>query len=228
MSCVDDLETLARSDVDGFEIALRLRRTPTGDVHELVVNGAFAMDSVDASSELALADLVDAGATSVLVGGLGLGFTAARLLDRTDAHLDVVELSSALLDWAQAGITAQLGRVARDPRVRFVHADIANVLTDPEAGRWDAILLDVDNGPDFLIHDHNAGLYSPTLLAAAHSHLTAGGLLAVWCQGENADLASDLTALDPDAGHTRVHVERDNHTIDYAIYSIQRGRTTSP
>ncbi|HSN43778.1 MAG TPA: hypothetical protein VLR88_06955 [Propionibacteriaceae bacterium] len=223
---MDDLRTIARSDVDGFDIALRLRRSPTGDVHELVVNGMFAMDSTDASSELALADLVDADAAAVLVGGLGLGFTAARLLDRTGAHLDIAELSSALIGWAQAGVTPQLGRVAADPRTTLIHADVATLLCDPASGRWDAILLDVDNGPDFLIHDLNAGLYSPSVLTAALTHLTPGGLLAVWCQGEHPALAAALRVLDPDAGLTSIRVTRDGHVIDYVIHWARRTTST--
>ena len=147
-------------------------------------------------------------------------------LDRTDAHLDIVELSSALIGWARAGVTPQLGRVAADPRTILIHADVATLLRDPASGRWDAILLDVDNGPDFLIHDLNAGLYSPGLLTAAITHLTPGGLLAVWCQGEHPALASALRVLDPNAGLTSVRVTRDGHVIDYAIHWARRSTDT--
>lgn len=217
----DALERLAFDDSDGFDIALRRRTTGDAEVYELVVNGMFAMDSVDASSELALAELVDDDARRVLVGGLGLGFTAGALLDRLpDARVTVGELSGALIGWARQHLVPSLVRVADDPRAELVHADIAELLATTSG--WDAILLDVDNGPDFLIHDHNAALYGDELLAVAHAALAPGGLLAIWCEAETPALHDALSRLDPEPALVTVPVERDGHRIDYAIHTARR------
>ena len=213
--------TLARSAADGFDIALRRRNTPVGEVHELIVNAMFAMDSVDTSSEVALADLVPSGAATVLVGGLGLGFTADRLAQRLpEARIDVIELSGALIGWARDGLTGTLARVSSAPGVRITRADVADVLTGRRepAGPWDAVLLDVDNGPDFLIHEHNGRLYTAGLLGDAAARLTPGGLLAVWSERASADLDARMRLLGPRAGVRIVPVERDGHRIDYAIH----------
>ncbi|MCC6498007.1 MAG: hypothetical protein IT193_17270, partial [Propionibacteriaceae bacterium] len=129
-----------------MDIVLRARE----GVDELIVNGVFAMDSTEVSSELALADAAGPAST-VLVGGLGLGYTVSRLLENGVERIRVVELAPELVDAARRGVTEQLGRLAADTRVELVAGDIADF-----TGTWDAILLDVDNGPTFLIHDHNA------------------------------------------------------------------------
>ena len=110
---------LGRAETPDGEVVLRRR----GEVDELVVNGVFAMDTVDTSSERVLADAAGSRPGVVLVGGLGLGFTTARLLHNGAAEVDVVERAGPLLEWARAGVTEQLGRVAADPRVRLHHAD---------------------------------------------------------------------------------------------------------
>lgn len=198
----------------------------------MIVNGMFAMDSTDYSSELALADIAEATASAILVGGLGLGFTTARLLDRCPtARITVVELSQSLINWADAGLTPTLAAVAHDPRVELVHADIAQFLHPASAtstphtsgiSEWDAILLDVDNGPDFLIHDHNAHLYQPNLLTIAFHLLAPGGVLAVWSEGESSQLADHLLKLTGDSWTQIVPVSRDGRRIDYAIHCAWR------
>lgn len=206
--------TLARGDADGFDVALRLRRGPAGDVHELIVNGVFAMDSADVTSELALADLAGEAPGDVLVGGLGLGYTAARLLDR-GAGVDVVELSSDLLGWARAGLTPLLARVAAGARLH--RADVAAFLARAER-RWDAVLLDVDNGPGFLVHDGNAALYEPGGLRAAASRVSPGGVLAIWCHGASPGLVRAMEATGLRPATETVSVRREGRDVAYAIH----------
>lgn len=187
-------------------------RTRDG-VDELIVNGVFAMDSTEVSSELALADAA-LPAQRVLVGGLGLGYTAARLLDAGVATVRVIELSEPLVAAARAGATAQLGRLASDPRVELVTGDIA----DHVLGSWDAILLDVDNGPTFLIHDHNARLYRDDFLARCLAGLTPSGKLVVWCEQASPDLAATLARVAAEVEVITIRVVRGERTFDYALY----------
>ncbi|MDN5803187.1 MAG: hypothetical protein L0H26_01150, partial [Microlunatus sp.] len=92
---------------------------------------------------------------------------------------------------------------------------------------WDAILLDVDNGPDFLIHAENADLYRLPTLEQAYAQLCPGGVLAIWCQGPHAGLWSAVRALTSASREDRRRAVRGRHRIDYVIYSARapdRGR----
>lgn len=246
---MDDLEILGRGASPRGEVLLRRRRRADGDgadrdgvdgdwvdgdgVDELVVNGVFAMDSTDTASERELARFVAVAASPgprVLVGGLGLGYTAAAVLDAADppaGQVDVVELEPLLVAWAREGRTAVLARVAGDPRTRLHVGDVAATLggTAGPAGPWDAVLLDVDNGPDFLIHQQNAALYDRTALAAARDRLSPGGVLAVWCQGPAPDLLATLTALDAAAQEHHVAVEREGRSFSYVVYTLRAADT---
>ncbi len=216
-------ETIARRTGPRGEVVLRRRGHGAGAVDELIVNGAFAMDSAETGSERALAALAWPGA-EVLVGGLGLGFTVEALLDLSVASVDVVEIEDALVDWAYEGLTVRLGRIARDPRVRVWVADVRDVLAgDPidPSGSWDVILLDVDNGPDFLIHADNAALYRAEALLSAYRRLTPGGLLAIWCQGAHAGLWAELQDLSSTAQERQHVVQRGRHRIGYVIYTVR-------
>lgn len=245
--------TLARRTGPRGEVVLRRRTVGDETVDELIVNGAFAMDSAETGSERALAALAWPGAR-VLVGGLGLGFTAEAVLAERAATVDVVELEEALVGWAYEGLTPRLGRLARDPHVRLWVADVVTVLTagepgagdgtpggaapgrpDPEpplptragvepagpTGPWDAILLDVDNGPDFLIHAENAALYGVDVLRSALRRLRPGGVLAIWCQGAHAALRTRLEALSPSTREQHHVVQRGRHRIEYVIYTVR-------
>ena len=173
--------TLARADTAHGEVALRRR----GEVLELVVDGAFAMDTVDTSTEVALADRAlrrHPAPHRVLIGGLGLGMTTrAVLADPRVRHADVVELAEPLVRWARSGLVSELAGLEGE-RCTLHVADVLDVLTGGGEPRepWDVVLLDVDNGPDFLVHASNAPLYEPAGLAAARSVLRPGGRLVVW------------------------------------------------
>lgn len=201
-------------------------------VEELVVNGAFAMDSTETHSERELGRIA-AGASRVLVGGLGLGHTVTAVLDEADrsglaVSVDVVELEAALVTWAREGRTASLARVAADPRVRLHVGDVATVLAGLQGGAtgpWEAILLDVDNGPDFLIHAQNDALYAEPGLRTAYARLAPAGVLAIWCQAPSPPLLAALRRIDPSAHEALQTVRREGRTFTYAVDTVRRPRT---
>ena len=160
------LETLARADGVTGELTLRRRvaADPRVDpVYELIVDGVFLMDTAETSTERLLADAVLdrlAVPRRILVGGMGLGVTLAALLTdvRVD-RVDVVEIEPLLVRWLRAGLVPPVDAVLADPRVHVTVADISDVLRDVVINTYDGVLLDVDNGPDFLVRAANAAVY---------------------------------------------------------------------
>lgn len=121
----------------------------------------------------------------ILIGGYGMGFTyraaAARL--GSSAQIVVAEISEEIVDWARGPMAELTGESLSDPRLTLEICDVAALIDDANDGtcaKFDAILLDVDNGPDGLVRDANNRLYSRTGLAKARDALKAGGILAVW------------------------------------------------
>jgi spermidine synthase len=200
-----DREELGRAPGAYGEVVLRRRTAADGDHLELVVDGVFAMDDVDTSTERALATeaLARCGGArlSVLVGGLGLGWTAA---------------TAPLVGWARQGLLPALP--VRDPRLRLHVADVAVHLAGA-AGRYDAVLLDVDNGPAFLVHEVNAGLYAEPGLSTALAALRPGGMLAIWSSDPVPELVDRLAALPgtADVDQVVLAVERDGRRYEYAL-----------
>jgi spermidine synthase len=222
--------TIARETSPRGEVVLRRR----GRHLELIVNGAFAMDTVDTSTEEALARIAletVAMPSAVLVGGLGLGFTArAVLADHRVGRLDVVELEQPLVAWAQGALSPslvpELGHLEDDTRCRLWSADVAAVLagTAGPSGPWDLVLLDVDNGPDFLLHEGNAGLYAVSGLRAALAQVAPGGALVVWSSHRSPRLMEALATVADEAGGPATErilpVEREGRRLEYALYTV--------
>lgn len=177
-------ELIGTAIVPGGGEVLKLFRR--GGDHMIVLDRNELMSSRMSGSEEALAELVCArlgGRTAprLLIGGYGMGFTlraALKALDK-DARLTVAELVPEIIDWARGPMAAMTGNCLDDKRVTLAMGDVAAMIGGP-SGAWDAILLDVDNGPDGLTRDANDRLYSMTGLAAARGALAPGGLLAVW------------------------------------------------
>ncbi len=175
-------ETLAKAVApDGSPIELRRRG------HELLIraDGYDLMSSEDDDSSRALATLalraLARPATRVLVGGLGMGFTLRAALDGVgaDAVVEVAELIPAVAEWNRGPIAPVAKAPLEDPRALLYVGDVADRIKASD-GHYDAILLDVDNGPDALAHDRNEGLYGGRGLGRAHQALRPGGVLAVW------------------------------------------------
>ena len=212
--------TLARADDAHGEVVLRLRPPAT---YELVVNGVFAMDTVDVVTEELLAtlalDRLEGDGFAVLVGGLGLGFTARRVLaDPRTARVVVAELHGVLVDWVRAGLVAPAAGLLDDPRLEVAVGDVRDVVAAAPEGTFDAVLLDVDNGPDFLVHEANDAVYAAPFLAAALARLRPGGVLAVWSAAPSPALLGVLRGLAGRAREVLHDVRRDGRTFTYAVY----------
>jgi spermidine synthase len=224
---MESIETIARHEGPRGEVVLRRRLGAGRSVEELIINGAFAMDSSDNSTESLLGELaVLSGRTRrVLVGGLGLGYTVAAISARIVDRIDVVEIEQCLIDWAYQRVTPTLTAVASDPRVRLYTADVRLVLEglgDGPIGPWDAIVLDVDNGPEFLIHAENRSLYTEAGLRAAYAQLAVDGTLAIWCQGPAPPLRDVLERIAPSVREHIIEVTRGERSFPYAIYTVCR------
>ena len=151
-----------------------------------MLDGNELMNSRLSGSEEALATLsIDRLGTlakpHLLIGGLGMGFTLRAALGRLGptARISVVELVPAVVEWARGPLSEIFGGCLEDARVEVVEADVGNVIATARS-HYDAILLDVDNGPDGLTKGSNDRLYGSAGLSAARIALKPGGLLAVW------------------------------------------------
>jgi len=142
--------------------------------------------SEDRLAELACAPLRDVAGARVLIGGLGLGFTlkAALRTLRDDAEVIVAELLAEVIAWNAEPAYGLSAEAMRDPRVRVVHDDVANVVRAEPAG-FDAILLDVDNGAEAMLTSSNARLYAAPGVAQTLAALRAGGTIAYWSASDD-------------------------------------------
>ncbi len=182
-------ELLGTAEVPGGP-PLRLFRR--GGDFMIVLDRNELMSSRMSGSEVALgtmtcARLHDRAAPRLLIGGYGMGFTLRAVLGRlgADARVVVAELVPGILEWARGPMAALTDGCLDDPRVEVVLGDVGGAIADG-GGRYDAIMLDVDNGPDGLTREANDGLYTARGLAAARAALCPGGILAVWSAGADA------------------------------------------
>jgi spermidine synthase len=157
------------------------------------------MGSCVRHSEEALADLacarLDNPQACILIGGLGMGFTlrAAQAALPAGASIVVAELVPKIVEWARGPLAHLFGDSLNDPRLSLEIVDVHDVI-DREVARFDAILLDVDNGPDGLIQLANDRLYCNWGLRAAHAALRPGGILAIWSAYADEAFAERLKA----------------------------------
>ena len=175
-------------------ISLRRRLEPgTGrEIHEVKLDDDFLMSSLFTAAEeelarVALAALPDRP-LDVAVGGLGLGYTAATVLeDARVRELVVVDALPAVIDWHRRGLVPLGPRVAGDPRCRLVEGDFfalvaagAGLDGGPAARTFDAVVLDVDHAPDHVLHPSHAPFYTRAGLTALTAHLRPDGVFALW------------------------------------------------
>lgn len=180
--------------------------------HEIVANGVFLMDTRDGRSERLLVTAAAARMPArgrMLLGGLGVGFSlAAALAEPRVQEVHVVEVEPAVVRWNRGPLAALHGDALADPRVTVHVDDVAAVLTAATDGAFDAVCLDVDNGPDWVVVPENARLYTPPGIAAATRVLAPGGVLAVWSASRTDALAEHLRARLDDVEVLEVPVAR--------------------
>jgi len=169
-----------------------------GEHYEIIANGTFLMATYNRASDEALAvralARVRGGALRVLVGGLGIGYTVrAALDDPRVARCDVVEVEPLVVTWYEQYAASHSGHPLDDPRVHLILGDLGKVAL---AGRaYDAILLDTDNGPDWLALEGNARLYDAAGIARFLGLLRRGGVLAYWSASASPAFAERLRSL---------------------------------
>ncbi|MHB8609321.1 MAG: spermine/spermidine synthase domain-containing protein [Candidatus Acidiferrales bacterium] len=168
------------------------------DEYLILADGAILMSSRMHGSEEALAAFACQGMrrlkqTSVLIGGLGMGFTLRATLDllSPEATVVVAELVPAVVEWNRGPLGPLAGHPLKDKRVRVETNDVAVTLRSSR-GEFDAVLLDVDNGPAAFTASNNAGLYDKRGIAAARAALKMEGVLAVWAAQEDRKFAERL------------------------------------
>ncbi len=176
-------------------LSLRRRRELSLDidVYEIKLGEEYLMSSLFTASEIALArlglaELADRADLQVVVGGLGLGYTAQAVLEQaTVASLLVVELLDAVIGWHREGLLPLGPGLTADPRCGFVQGDFFALATAPQGfdparpgRRFDAILLDIDHTPDFLLAPQNAAFYQPAGLRRLAAQLRPGGVFGLW------------------------------------------------
>lgn len=164
--------------------------------------------SEDRLAEVGCTPLREVAGARVLIGGLGLGFTlrAALRLLRPDAEVVVAELLAEVIAWNADPALNLSVEAMRDPRVRIVQGDVAALLR-AQAGAYDTILLDTDNGPEGMIMSENARLYAARGIAATVAALRPGGRIVYWSVGDDARFESALrrAGLDVRSLQVRAH-----------------------
>jgi spermidine synthase len=206
--------------VPGGELLRLFRR---GDDFMIVLGSNELMNSRMSGSEIALAEqactrIINRANLHVLVGGYGMGFTLRAALGRLPggASVTVAELVPEVIDWARGPMAELTAGCLDDPRVKIITTDVAAVIA-LAGGRYDAILLDVDNGPDGLIRPENDQLYSSSGLAALKSALKPGGILAVWSAAPDAAFTRRLKmsgfAVDQIEARARTNGKGPRHII---------------
>ena len=187
-------QVLAQATTHEGILTLWRRREPAidGDVYEVKLGDEFLMSSMFTVAEEELATLglaaCDGDELDVVVGGLGLGYTArAALRDERVAQVVVVDALAPVLDWHEQRLVPAAAELVDDPRTELVHGDFFALARGPDGfdprrpgATVDAILLDIDHTPRHVLHDSHAAFYSADGLRRLSTHLRPGGVFALW------------------------------------------------
>jgi spermidine synthase len=221
-----DVVEIARAETERGDVVLRRRSSAAGaDVLELRVNGVFVMDTLETTSEIELAAqalaLVDEP-RSVVIGGLGLGFTLQRVLaDPRVERAVVVEIEEPLVQWMREGTVPHGPAILADQRVSIVNADIAMAVAEARS-TYDLVLLDVDNGPGYLVHEANEAVYEEQFLRRCRELLSPGGVLVVWSGNPAPDLLDAMREVFGEAEEQRHDVLLQDRPEGYYLYLARK------
>jgi len=209
-------------------LTLRRRRRPMSDVdvYEIKLGDEFLMSSQFTLAEIELARLglaaLERADLDVVVGGLGLGYTARAVLDNSRVRsLVVVDALAEVIEWHEQGLLPLGKELTADPRCRFVHGDFFAMSVSAEgfdvnskARQFDAVLVDIDHSPRKLLHPRHAALYEQQGLARLAAHLRPGGIFALW-SNDPPDEAFERRLADTFATQTSHVVTFDNLRGDH-------------
>ncbi|MFE9093699.1 spermidine synthase [Streptomyces sp. NPDC007264] len=201
----DAPQVLDRRQGPHGEVVLRRH----GELLQIIANGCFLMDTSDGRSERLLIDVArdaldDRPGPDVLIGGLGVGFSLAHAAaDPRWGGVTIVERERAVIDWHLDGPLSALSADAlADPRTRVLEADLVAYVNET-SDTYDALCLDIDNGPGWTVTEDNDSLYSEAGLASCARVLRPGGVLAVWSAQPSPEFEGTLR----NAGFQRVRTE---------------------
>jgi spermidine synthase len=224
---------------DGRPVVVDRRQTPRGELvlrragehFEVIANGTFLMDTRDGRSGRALVrEAVPAGEdVRVLLGGLGVGFSLDEALGLPGVtEVVVVELEPAVVEWARSRLRGRLRHGLDDRRVRLVVADLRDALVTLD-GQFDAICLDIDNGPGWLVHPANADVYADAGLDRLGRLLRPGGRLTVWAAAADAAFEARLRRHFQAVQAMAIPVSRGPDDVVYVAGALRRpSRRLSP
>lgn len=219
-------ESLGTAQVPGGETLILYRR---GGDFMIVLDRNELMSSRMSGSEEALANLTldrldGRAAPHLLIGGYGMGFTLRAALARMtpDARVTVAELVPEIIEWARGPMVELMAGCLDDARVTLAMEDVADAIADGR-GRYDAILLDVDNGPDGLVRGANDRLYTMRGLAAAKAALVPGGVLAVWSAGADAAFTRRLVDAGFAVDEVKVRARSNGKGPQHVIWFARKG-----
>ncbi|MCR9096420.1 MAG: spermidine synthase [bacterium] len=206
MQRTSSLEVLAYSDSPIGAICLRRREllaSPGTMVTEITLDHMLLMSSHHTESERALSSQALARhrgthGLRVLVGGLGLGYTAQEAL-KSDAvtRVDVVEFLPQVIAWMKRGLVPLSDELNSDPRYSAIEGDVYSMLAAPPELQYDLVLIDVDHSPDEPLAEANSAFYSEAGLRSAKEHIRPGGVLGVWSYAGNSPFADAIRAVFP-------------------------------
>ena len=220
-------EKIDTARIPGTDGELRLMRR--GKELSIKLGTNELMNSRLSGSEAALATLAAKKIEKVakphlLIGGLGMGFTlrAALAVLGSKAQIVVAELVPAVVAWARGPMAEIFGDSLNDPRVSIRESDVTEIIRSHRL-KFDAILLDVDNGPEGLTRKANDALYSPSGLDATRAALRPGGVLAVWSSGPNAPFTKRLRGAGFDVNEVNVRATGRGGGAHHVIWIATKG-----
>ena len=196
-----------------------------GTTFHIVIGGRVLMTSAERRSEEALATLALTNLPKqprVLIGGLGMAYTLRAALDVLpgNAQVSVAELTPAVEEWCRGPMAVLTNNAVADKRVRILIGDVSRIIAEAAPGTWDAILLDLYEGPNAATQRRDDPFYGPAALARSRTALTPGGVLSVWSEDPDSAFHKRFVAAGFDVGLHKLGSSR--------VHSVYLGHKRSP